>query len=104
MATPKPGTGLRRARIVIIAALLLLLAVAGGLAVFYTDLLWFKDLGQSAVFWTRFWSRLATGAAFGVVAFVLVWVNLVVARRMAPPAVLTGQDSTRHACQDPPMR
>jgi len=89
MARSKAGTAAQRVRFGVIAALLVLLATAGALSVFYTDLLWFRDLGQNAVFWTRFWSRLATGSAFGVFAFVLVWANLVIARRMAPPALLS---------------
>jgi uncharacterized membrane protein (UPF0182 family) len=89
MASPGRGTGAARVRAVIIGALLLLLATAGALAVFYTDMLWFKDLGQSGVFWTRFWSRMSAGLAFGAVGFVLVYVNLLIARRMAPPAVLS---------------
>lgn len=89
MASSGQGTGVRRFRVVVIAVLLVLFATAGALAVFYTDLLWFKDLGHSAVFWTRFWSSIATWSAFGVVSFAIVYVNLLIARRMAPPAVLT---------------
>jgi uncharacterized membrane protein (UPF0182 family) len=76
-------------RFVIAGALLLLLASAGSAAVFYTDLLWFRDLGQDAVFWTRLVSSLLTGLAFGAVAFVVVLLNLAIARRMAPGVVLT---------------
>jgi uncharacterized membrane protein (UPF0182 family) len=89
MASSGRGTGARRVRFAVIAVLLVLLATAGALAVFYTDLLWFRDLGHSAVFWTRFWSSIATGLAFGVVGFVLVYANLLIARRMAPLAVLS---------------
>ena len=89
MAPSDRGPGLRRLRVIVIAALLLLLATAGGLAVFYTDLLWFRDLGQGAVFWTRFWSRLVTGLVFGAAGFALVYANLLVARHMASPVTLS---------------
>jgi uncharacterized membrane protein (UPF0182 family) len=89
MASTGRTNGVRRFQAIVIGLLLLLITTAGALAVFYTDLLWFKDLGQSPVFWTRVWGSAATGLAFGLVGFVLVLVNLVIARRMAPPAVLS---------------
>ncbi len=58
-------------------------------ATFYTDFLWFEDLGQREVFVTRLVSGGATGLAFGVVTFLLLYVNMRIARRMAPRAVLT---------------
>ena len=46
----------------------ILIAMAGVIANFYTDLLWFKDLGQESVFWTRIWSEVAIGLVFGVIS------------------------------------
>ncbi|MGH2682523.1 MAG: UPF0182 family protein [Actinomycetota bacterium] len=51
---------------------------------FYIDILWFRELGRSSVFWTVFWTRLALAAAFGFVFFVLLYANLLVARRIRP--------------------
>jgi uncharacterized membrane protein (UPF0182 family) len=89
MATKPAGTGGRNTRFTLAAVLLLLLASVGTMSVFYTDLLWFTDLGQAPVFWTTIVSRLSVGAAFGAVAFVLLLSNLLIARRMAPATVLS---------------
>jgi uncharacterized membrane protein (UPF0182 family) len=89
MATKSTGSGGRSVRYTLAAALLALLASIGTLSVFYTDLLWFTDLGQAPVFWTTFTSRLAVGSASGVVGFALLFINLLIARRMAPAAVLS---------------
>ena len=81
----------RRSRTLTIIILLVLffgLPFIGWLATLFTDYLWFVDLGQREVFVTTWLSRLATGAAFGVVAFVLLFVNARIARSMAPRATL----------------
>ncbi|HEX9093951.1 MAG TPA: UPF0182 family protein [Coriobacteriia bacterium] len=79
----------RGLRIGIASALLALLVFSGLIATFYTDVLWYRDLGQEGVFWTTFWSRTVVGLAFGAIAFVLVYANALIARRMAPGPVLT---------------
>jgi uncharacterized membrane protein (UPF0182 family) len=61
------------------------LAVAlGALSGFYIDILWFREVDHSAVFWTRFWSRLVLGAVFGVAFFALLYANLLIVRRLRP--------------------
>ena len=77
---------------VIFGVVVTLLIVSGGAATFYTDALWFKDLGQAGVFWTRITSAWSTGLAFGALFFVIFYVNLVIARRMAPKATLRATD------------
>ncbi|MHB9002873.1 MAG: UPF0182 family membrane protein [Coriobacteriia bacterium] len=81
----------RSARIALIVGIVVFAFVPllGSLAAFYTDFLWFVDLGHQQVFMTRITSSIATGIAFGVLAFVLLFVNARIARRMAPRAVLT---------------
>lgn len=71
---------------------LLLLAFVGlpllvGAASIWTDYLWYVELAHADVFWTRFWSQLAVGAAFGLASFVVLYLNLWVARRLAPRIV-----------------
>ncbi len=80
-----------RARLVgvLVAVLFLALPLLAAVAGYYTDYLWFIDLGQRDVFVTTLVSRLATGASFGLVTFLLLFVNMRVARTMAPRAVLT---------------
>jgi len=77
---------------IIIGIAVTLFVVSGGIATFYTDALWYRDLGQSGVFWTRLTSEWKTGLVFGVLFFVIFSVNLVVARRMAPRATLRATD------------
>jgi uncharacterized protein len=69
----------------VIAAAILLLSLAGSLVGLYTDLLWFRELGQSAVLVRRVLSEIGVGLAFGVVAALFAAVNVAVARRLAPP-------------------
>ena len=74
---------------ILVAIAFVALPVLVWFSTFYTDYLWFGDLGQSDVFVTRLVSGAVTGAVFGVVAFLLLYVNMKIARRMAPRAVLT---------------
>jgi uncharacterized membrane protein (UPF0182 family) len=80
-----------RARILIAIGLVavFLLAVSGSLASFYTDMQWFGDMSQPAVFWTRVWSELAVGAAFTVLSFAIIYANLMVARGLRPRVAVT---------------
>jgi len=65
----------------VIIALLLLLGILSG---FYVDVLWFREVQQSGVFWHVIWTKLALGIVFGVAFFLLLAVNLFVARRLRP--------------------
>lgn len=77
---------------IIVGVVVLLLAISGGVATFYTDALWYADLGQSTVFWTRVTSSWVTGLVFFALFFVILYVNVFIARRMAPLAVLRATD------------
>jgi uncharacterized protein len=66
---------------------LVVLLVLGFLSSFYVDVLWYREVGLSTVFWTRLWTQLALGAATFVTFFVLLMVNLSVTRRLAPTIV-----------------
>jgi uncharacterized membrane protein (UPF0182 family) len=81
-----------RARIItaIVLVVLFLVATAESAAQFYTDLLWFGDLGQPAIFWTQIWSGWAVGAAFGVLTFAIVYANLFVARSLRSKVSVAG--------------
>jgi uncharacterized membrane protein (UPF0182 family) len=77
---------------IIVGVVVLLLAVSGGVATFYTDALWYTDLGQSGVFWTRITSGWVTGAVFFLAFFVILYANVLIARKMAPKVVLRATD------------
>ena len=74
---------------ILVAIVFLALPLATWAASFATDYLWFIDVGQRDVFLVTLYTQVGVGAAFGMVAFVLLFVNLRLARAMAPRAVLT---------------
>jgi uncharacterized membrane protein (UPF0182 family) len=70
--------------IVVIAVAFLLITSLRGLAGFWTDFLWFDSLGLSSVFSGVLGAKIALGAIFTGVFFVLTFVSLTVADRIAP--------------------
>jgi hypothetical protein len=71
--------------LVIAAIIVALLFLLQAMPVFYTDLQWFRSLGQGSVFVTRITARLAIFALAAVVFFVLYMINVLIARRLSPP-------------------
>ncbi len=51
---------------------------------FYTDVLWFDELGFTNIFWKILWTRVGVGIVGGAIAGIVVLANLEVARRVAP--------------------
>jgi uncharacterized membrane protein (UPF0182 family) len=75
----------RRAWFVGIGAVVILVAIVlSAMSGFYVDLLWFREVHFSGVFWSVFWSKIVLGLIFGVVFFGLLLANLVVVRRLTP--------------------
>ncbi|MEJ5186769.1 MAG: UPF0182 family protein [Candidatus Geothermincolales bacterium] len=72
----------------IIAILVIALAVivfAGNwLATFYTDLLWYREVGQASIFWKRIWAQVLLFLVSGAVFFAILYSNLWLARRLTP--------------------
>ncbi len=86
-----PGRG-RTFLVVGIVVLFVLLTSLRGIASFYTDYLWFDSLGRTNVFRGVLGAKVALAAIFTGAFFVLLWVNLVIADRMAPPFRPNGPD------------
>jgi uncharacterized membrane protein (UPF0182 family) len=57
------------------------------LSSFYIDVLWYREVRLSQVFWTRVWAQAGLASAFFVTFFALLLVNLYVMRRLAPTIV-----------------
>ena len=77
----------RRIRLVLgaISAVVLLFIVSmRGLAQFYTDYLWFKSLDLKDVWQQVLVAKVLLVAIFACIFFVLLWVNLYIADRLAP--------------------
>src|SRR5450756_1905815 len=85
-ATRKPPPPNRRRIIIgiVVAFVVVLIAVSGRVLGFYVDWLWFGEVGFRSVFWTRFWWQLLAGVAGFAVFFVIVELNVELARRLAP--------------------
>src|SRR5262245_15948991 len=64
--------------------LVVLLLSVRGLARFYTDYLWFKDVGFSGTWRALLAAKAFPALMFSAVFFVLMLVNLIVADRIAP--------------------
>ena len=76
-----------RGRVVLVVAvvvLFLILTSLRGIAGFYTDYLWFDSLELRSVWSGVLVAKFVLGAIFTGVFFVLMWVNLVIADRLAP--------------------
>ena len=71
------------------AAVLIVVAflVLSLLSNFYVDILWYREVGLSEVFWTKIWAQAGLASAFFVTFFALLLVNLYVTRRLAPRVV-----------------
>jgi uncharacterized protein len=79
-----PGRG-RAALVVGFVVLFFLITSLRGIAGFYTDYLWFDSLHLAGVWRGVLGAKLALAAIFTIGFFLLMWVNLVIADRIAPP-------------------
>jgi uncharacterized membrane protein (UPF0182 family) len=71
--------------------IIILVAVAAGLLLaftalsgFFVDVLWFREVRLSEVFWTVLRTKFVLGLAFGLAFFVLLYSNLWIVRRITP--------------------
>ncbi|MEA2506638.1 MAG: uncharacterized protein QOH48_1256 [Actinomycetota bacterium] len=68
-----------------LVALLVILFLIVSLARFYTDVLWFREVGFSSVLFKSLSTQFIVGVVVGAVVGLVVWVNLLLASRLAPP-------------------
>ena len=78
--------------LVIVLALVVLFGVGLDL---WTDALWYTSVGFDSVFWTRLTATLGLFAGAFVLAAVVLFANLWLARRFAPPAAPDGTSTLR---------
>ena len=84
MSTVRLPSRQRRWPAYVIGAIVLLGLLFTIMSQFYVDLLWFREVGYTSVFWTELRTKLLLGAAFGAVFFAVLYVNLLIVRRIAP--------------------
>src|SRR5438552_15192042 len=74
-----------RVGLLIAAAVVFVLIISlRGIAGFYTDYLWFQELHLTSVWRGVLGAKVFLGVVFTVVFFLLMWVNLTIADRIAP--------------------
>lgn len=76
--------GGRAGIVVTVGAVFLLLTSLRGIAIFWTDELWFSSVHLTGVWAGILGAKVGLAAAFSVLFFVLLWVNLAIADRLAP--------------------
>jgi hypothetical protein len=76
--------GRRRLIIIVVVVLAALLLAFTALSGFFVDVLWFREVRLSDVFWTVLRTRVFLGLAFGLTFFVLLFSNLWIVRRITP--------------------
>ncbi|HYZ12096.1 MAG TPA: UPF0182 family protein [Actinomycetota bacterium] len=67
--------------IVFLAALALAFTALSG---FFIDVLWFREVGYSQVFWSILGTKFTLGLLFGIAFFLLLYANLWIVRRITP--------------------
>lgn len=85
--SPSRRRGLPAGRVglvVIAVVLFLFLTSLRGIAGFWTDYLWYQELGLTSVWRAVLGARALLGLVFTVLFFVALWVNLFIAERLAP--------------------
>ena len=74
----------------VLALIAFLFTVLSG---FLIDLLWYREIEKETVFWTSLRTRVLLGIAFGLVFFIVLVANLLIARRLTPEVrVLTPEE------------
>ena len=75
----------RRSRVPLVLILIFLATLLPATAVFYTDWLWFKEVGYEQVFVRSLTARSLATSVTGLVIFLILWVNLLLAFRTLRP-------------------
>jgi uncharacterized protein len=83
---PRQGSRIRAIIVAVVVVGILSISTVVG---FFTDFLWFKEVGFTQVFWKIFVSRIGLIVIFGLVFFVLAAVNLFIVGRSMPVYRLT---------------
>jgi uncharacterized protein len=76
------NSALRVSRLFLLLLGIFLLTGIPSFAEFYTDWLWFRELGYEQVFLKSLSARATTGIAVGIIVFAILWLNLRVPLRL----------------------
>jgi len=67
--------------VVVVGLTILLFTLLAG---FIVEILWYNEINQEGVFWHTLWTKILLGVVFGALFFGLLYVNLIIARRLRP--------------------
>ena len=76
-------------RAIVVATVIAILLGSNFFAYFYTDVLWFQELGITSVLWKGLQTQFVVGAVTGLVVALFLWLNLWIASRSGPVYSLT---------------
>jgi len=62
----------------------ILVAIWAIISYYWTDYLWYQEMGQTDIFWTPFLGRLLVGLFFGVLFFAILYGSVWTARKLSP--------------------
>ena len=88
MATISIAPRRRRWPTYLVVAVILGALIFSALAGFVVEVLWFNEIQQGSVFWHTLWTKVWLGVVFGILFFALLYINLVIARRLRPPVTV----------------
>jgi uncharacterized protein len=97
MAIPRQ----RRWPALVLAAVVLFVILVVSASGFFVDLLWYREVHLSGVFWTTLRTKFLLGAVFGLFFFALLYLNLLVVRWLTPDTrVLTLEEQVIQRIRD----
>src|SRR5215475_9355399 len=70
--------------IIVVAVILVLIGSTQALSTFYTDYLWYDSVGFTSVWRNILFTKIGLGVGFTLLFALALWVNLVIADRLAP--------------------
>lgn len=74
----------RRRRLIFVGLIIAILLFGTGSARFYTDVLWFNEVGFQSVLWTSLRAQFLLGLIVAVLVASLIFINLVFALKSRP--------------------
>ncbi len=74
----------RRWTLAVLLLAFVLLAAIGSLSSFYTDLLWFREVDKTSIFWGQIRAKVTLGLLAGIGSGLVVGINLWLVERLAP--------------------
>src|SRR5213593_4160716 len=82
----------RRWPLVLIGIVVLTIVLFTALSGFVIDLLWYREINQGGVFWTVLRTKFVLALVFGLLFFGILYINLLIARRIRPTARVLSPD------------